>query len=143
MQPWYWLAGGLILLVLELVTPSGFFIMFFGLGAFTVGLLMAAGMMGGAWAQWLLFSVFSLVYLALFRRRVQARLEGRTEHVVDDLVGDLAVPQQRIEPGAVGPVEVRGSHWSARNDDPAPLGQGQRCRVVRVNGLELVVTAER
>ena len=143
MQSWHWLAGGLILLVLELVTPSGFFIMFFGLGAFTVGLLMAVGAIGGAWAQWLLFSVFSLVYLALFRRRVQARLERRPEHVVDSLVGDLAVPHQRIEPGAVGAVEVRGSRWSARNEDSAALDPGQRCRVIRVNGLELVVTAER
>ncbi len=34
-----WLAGGLVLLVIELVTPSGFFVMFFGLGALTVGML--------------------------------------------------------------------------------------------------------
>ena len=34
-----WLAGGLGLVVLELVTPSGFFILFFGLSALTVGVL--------------------------------------------------------------------------------------------------------
>jgi len=35
MEWWLWLAGGLALVVAELVTPSGFFIIFFGLGALT------------------------------------------------------------------------------------------------------------
>ena len=38
-----WLALGLVLLVIELATPSGFFVMFFGLGALTVGVLDAPG----------------------------------------------------------------------------------------------------
>ena len=41
-----WLAGGLVLLVIELVTPSGFFVMFFGLGALTVGVLERLGLAG-------------------------------------------------------------------------------------------------
>jgi membrane protein implicated in regulation of membrane protease activity len=39
MNWWLWLAGGLAVVVAELVTPSGFFIIFFGLGAVAVGVL--------------------------------------------------------------------------------------------------------
>ena len=44
MEWWMWLAGGLALVVAELATPSGFFIIFFGLGALTVGVLGGLGM---------------------------------------------------------------------------------------------------
>jgi membrane protein implicated in regulation of membrane protease activity len=138
---WHWLAGGLVLLVVELVTPSGFFIMFFGLGAMAVGLLMLGGLATSAVAQWLMFTALSLAFLFAFRGRVQRTLE-RPKIEIDQLVGDLAVPQQRIEAGAVGKVEVRGTGWSARNEGTAAIETGQRCRVVRVNGLELSVKPE-
>jgi len=35
---WMWLAGGLVLMVAELATPSGFYMLFFGVGAFGVAL---------------------------------------------------------------------------------------------------------
>ena len=40
MTPWMWIALGLVLAAIELATPSGFFIIFFGLGALIVGLLV-------------------------------------------------------------------------------------------------------
>lgn len=142
MESWHWLVGGLLLLVLELVTPSGFFIMFFGLGALTVGVLMVAGLVAGTALEWLLFTAFSLAYLGLFRRRVQQRLDQPPTDAVDSLVGDLAVPQQRIEPGEVGRVEVRGAGWTARNMGPHAVTPGQRCRVSAVIGLELAIVPE-
>jgi membrane protein implicated in regulation of membrane protease activity len=142
MEWWHWLAGGLLLLVLELVTPSGFFIMFFGIGALVVGALMIGGIVIGAPVQWLLFTVASLASLLLFRGRVLARLSPPPPPPVDSLIGDLAVPQQRIEAGATGRVEVRGSAWTARNESALAIEQGQRCRVVRINGLELGVQPE-
>ena len=53
MNWWLWLAGGLALVVAELVTPSGFFIIFFGLGALTVGVLATLEILTSGWAQWL------------------------------------------------------------------------------------------
>jgi inner membrane protein len=142
MDWWMWFAGGLALMVLELVTPSGFFIMFFGLGAMTVGLLSGTGLVGAEWAQWLLFTLLSLAYLLLFRGQLQKRFEPPPPPQIDSLVGVLAVPKSAIEPGAVGPVEVRGSTWSARNVAPASLAIGQRCTVVSVDGLLLAVRPE-
>lgn len=135
-----WLAGGLVLLVIELVTPSGFFVMFFGLGALTVGVLGSLDLAGPPWVQWLLFSALSLAYLLLFRRRLENRFERSP--AVDAIVGELALPRERMLPGAVGRAEMRGTGWTAQNDSPHTLEPGQRCRVVRVDGLLLGIQPE-
>lgn len=137
-----WLAGGLVLMVAELVTPSGFFIMFFGLGALTVGTLVRLGFAEAFWLQWLLFTAFSLGYLLLFREQLEHRFQVPPPPDVDSLVGVLAVPQGAIEPGEVGRVEVRGSSWSARNVAAVAIATGQRCTVVSVDGLLLAVRPE-
>ncbi len=137
-----WLAGGLVLLVIELVTPSGFFVMFFGLGALTVGVLARLDLVLQPWLQWLLFTAASLVYLLLFRGRLQARFESPPVQAVETLVGELAVPQERLLPGAVGRAETRGTGWTVRNDSQHTLEPGQRCRVVRIDGLLLGIVPE-
>lgn len=139
---WLWLAGGLVLMVAELATPSGFFIMFFGLGALTVGVIAGLGLVEAGWIQWLLFTLCSLGYVGLFRGQLQRRFQAPPPPDVDSLVGVLAVPQADIAPGAVGRVEVRGSAWSARNVATTPLAAGQRCTVVHVAGLLLAVRPE-
>ena len=137
-----WLAGGLVLMVIELATPSGFFIMFFGLGALTVGLLTRFGLAGPSWVEWLLFTALSVMYVLLFRNRLAQRLQLPQSVEVDSLVGELATPRERIAPGAVGRIELRGANWNARNDSPVMIEPGQRCRVVKVDGLLLFVKPE-
>ena len=61
---------------------------------------------------------------------------------VDSLVGGLAIVQERLLPGVVGSVEVRGSTWSARNTSTVTLDAGQRARVAAVDGLTLAVVPE-
>jgi membrane protein implicated in regulation of membrane protease activity len=61
---------------------------------------------------------------------------------VDSLIGVLAIVQERLLPGVVGRVEVRGSMWSARNTSSVTLDAGQRARVATVDGLTLGVVPE-
>ena len=53
---WHWFVFGLLLMLGELATPGGFYIIFFGIGAMLVGLLSAMELAGPSWVQWLLFS---------------------------------------------------------------------------------------
>ena len=62
---------------------------------------------------------------------------------VDSLVGDIAIPLEDIPPGAVGRAELRGTVWSARNQDAATLARGQRCKVVEVDRLMIFLKPER
>jgi hypothetical protein len=141
---WHWVVLGFVLAVLEILTPGGFFIMFFGVGAFIVGVLSLIGLGGPQWLQWLLFSAFSIVSLLLFRkpllRHVRATLPAAD--TVDKLEGAPVVALEDIAAGALGRAELRGSSWSARNAGPSPMARGDRGRVVRVDGLVLWIQRE-
>ncbi len=140
---WLWLAGGVALLVVEMVTPSGFFVMFFGIGALLTGVAAGAGLVSGPVAQWTLFTAASVLALLLFRRKIQARVEHTGPLLpVDSLVGEIAFPVAPMAPGSVGRVTLRGTTWDARNEGDTALGANQRSRVTRVSGLQLGVVAE-
>jgi membrane protein implicated in regulation of membrane protease activity len=142
MEWWMWLAAGLALVVAELATPGGFVIIFFGIAALVVGVLGILGAVTSVPLQFLLFSVLSVGSLAMLRKRLQSRLRTPSAANVDSLIGDLAIPQERLSPGVVGRVEVRGSTWSARNTSTVTLDPGQRARVAAVDGLTLAVIPE-
>ena len=143
MDWWVWLLIGLGLLGLELFTPGGFYVMFFGAGALVVGVLVGVGAGGPPWLQWLFFSVVSIVSLLLFRGRLRGMTKaGAPGRPVDTLEGEVATPLEDLAPGAVGKVELRGTAWTAHNADTRPLAKGQRCRVARVDGLTLWIQAE-
>ena len=137
-----WLAAGLALVVAELATPGGFVIIFFGIAALVVGVLALLGVVTSTPLQLLLFSVLSVGSLAILRARLQSTLRTPSSSAVDSLIGDLAIPQERLSPGVVGKVEVRGSSWSARNTSAVTLDAGQRARVAGVDGLTLTVIPE-
>jgi membrane protein implicated in regulation of membrane protease activity len=140
---WVWLLLGLGLLGVEVLTPGGFFVLFFGIGALVVGVLAGLGIGGPPWAQWLLFSVLSTVSLLLFRRRLLAWSAPRgTVTDVDTLTGEVATPLEDLAPGAIGKAELRGTVWTARNADSRPLAKGERSRVLRVDGLMLLLRGE-
>jgi inner membrane protein len=140
---WAWVLLGLGLLGLEVLTPGGFFVLFFGLAALAVGALAGLGVTGPAWLQWLLFSLLSVGSLVLFRRRLVARLRASGDGVMSGgLVGDVAILLDDLAPGSVGKAELRGTAWSVRHDGPQPLARGRRCRVERVEGLMLYVRPE-
>jgi membrane protein implicated in regulation of membrane protease activity len=136
-----WLAFGMVLLFIELTTPSGFFVLFFGLGALTVGLLAGLNVSGPAWVQWLVFTVTSLVYLLLFRKRLRGRVDT-SGAAIDTLVGELVIPRERIPPGEIRRADLRGTLWNARNDSPLDVESGQRCRVTGVDGLIVFIKPE-
>ena len=138
---WHWIAFGLVLAGLELFTPGGFFIVFFGVGALAVGVLSLLGVAGPLWVQWLLFSVLSVVSLAVFRKPLLDRMRSATSNTapVDPLVGEIATPVADIAPGAVGRAELRGTAWQARNLGTITAVRGQRCRVMRVDGLTVEI----
>ncbi len=141
---WHWAVIGIGLAVLELLTPGGFFIVFFGLGAFVVAVLMAAGLVEALWLQCLSFSVLSVVSLLLFRNPLLRwmRQRGGDGRAVDTMVGEVAIATETLAAGGVGRAELRGSTWQARNVGDGPVTLGARCRVVHVDGLVIWVQPE-
>jgi hypothetical protein len=139
---WLWVVLGLVLLVSEVFTPGGFFVLFFGLGALALGGLVAVDAAGPLWLQWLLFSVLSLASLALFRPPLMRWMQRGGPGRVDSLVGEVAVVLEDLAPGAVGKAELRGTSWTVRNGGARALQRGERARVDRVDGLMLGIRPE-
>jgi membrane protein implicated in regulation of membrane protease activity len=143
-MPWWgWVALGALLLAAELgAVDAEFYLVFLGLSALVVGALGLAGFAGPAWLQWLLFAALALVSLAFFRRQLYARLRRAGAELGEGVSGEWAVARDRIEPGALGRAELRGSLWSARNAGGLPIEAGQRVRVERVEGVLLQLRAD-
>ncbi len=139
---WQWVLLGLALSALELATPGGFYLIFFGISATLVGLASLAGFLVPAWFEWLAFSIGSVLMLLLFRRRLMQMTQPGAGDV-DSLVGETALPLETIRPGAIGRAELRGTIWSARNVHDGELARGQRARVERVDGLTIYLVPER
>jgi membrane protein implicated in regulation of membrane protease activity len=141
---WLWAALGLVLAAGEILTPGGFFVIFFGLAGLVVAALAAVGLADALWFQILLFSVFSILSLVLFRNPLLHWMARHTRQTaeVDSLVGETAVASSAMPPGGVGHAQLRGSTWNARNGSQAGVAVGGRCRVTRVEGLVIWIEPE-
>ena len=141
---WYWMLLGLVLLGAEMITPGGFYILFFGLAALVVGGLAGLGLVQAEWLQWLLFSGLAILSLLVFRGPLLAwiKTQGVETPAVDSMGGETAIPLEDLSPGDTGKAELRGTTWTAHNAGSALLKKNQRCKVERVEGLTLWITAE-
>jgi membrane protein implicated in regulation of membrane protease activity len=140
---WHWLVFGLFLVVVELAAAGGFYVIFFGIAAILVGLLSSVNAAGSVGVQLLLFSVLSVASLLLFRDSLVNRFQGDPQAPqIDQLVGEIGIVTEDLNPGGVGKVELRGTNWSARASTGALLPRGTRCRVTSVDGLTLSVEPE-
>jgi membrane protein implicated in regulation of membrane protease activity len=142
MSWWHWLVLGLVLVLLEMAASGGFYVIFFGVAAIVISGLHLFDIAGPIWFQLALFSILSVSALLFFRSPLLRLMQPESPADRDSPVGEIAIPQEDIPPGAVGRAELRGTVWSARNSSPVVLTRGQRCRVLRVDRLMLFLEAE-
>ena len=138
---WYWIVMGLVMAGAEMMLPSGFYLLFFGIAALAVGALAGLGVVETVWVEWLLFSVVAIVSLLLFRGPLLRMTKTSPPHVIDTMVGETAILLDDLAPEQTGQAELRGSTWSACNVGASPLAKGQRALVTGINGLMLKVRA--
>jgi membrane protein implicated in regulation of membrane protease activity len=140
---WHWLLLGLVLTALELAAAGGFYIIFFGIAAIIVSILVLLEIAGPLWFQLLLFSLLAIASLLFFRNPIMRRLNlSAGADNLDTLATETGSVIDAMPPGANGRVELRGTSWSARNIGTTSLSTGARCIVVREERLTLLVKAE-
>ena len=140
----FWLSLGLLLAVSEFVVP-GFVIIFFGAGALVTGLvkLLWSGLPDSF--ALLLFALFSLGSLLVFRRTwVGGKVlrDGNTKNegdVDETCIGRKVSVVEAIAPGKAGKVELNGANWTAEAEEP--LAAGAVAVVTERRGLTLFVKA--
>ena len=142
---WLWMLLGFALLAVEVFTPGAFYFFFFGVGAILVGALVGIDADVSVSLQWLLFSIFSVATLLLFRQKLVALLDSKNINArtgdLDSIVSEVMTLTEDLAPNATGKAEGRGSSWTVVNGGSEPLRKGQRCRVYQMEGLTLWVRA--
>lgn len=135
----FWLAAGIVLLIVEAATPTLVSI-WFALGAFAA--LIAAFAGAELWIQILLFLVVSGIALVVTRPLAKKYLD--TKHVAtnaDMVIGKEGVVTEEIDNlNAHGAASCMGKEWTARSLDDSVLAKGTKIRVHSIEGVKLIVT---
>jgi membrane protein implicated in regulation of membrane protease activity len=137
----FWVIFGLGLLAFEILTPGGFFTLFFGLAAFVVAALVGSGLLESGSGQWLVFAVLGAGLIGALRPMVRRRFETGTPKV-DQIVAQTAIALEDFDENGRGKVELRGTSWSGVFPGPGTVAKGDRLRVTKVDGLSLLVEKE-
>ncbi len=137
----FWFLFGIVCLLLEMLLP-GFFMFFFGLGAWCAALVALMPAVSFS-VQILVFLAASLALLAFLRARFKEMfqgsvLEGRLDGSAP-LENTLAEVVAEINPPAPGKVKCGGTFWQAVSDQP--LVKGAQVRVLARSNLTLTVEA--
>ncbi len=137
MQWWHWWILAAVLAALETVVP-GAVVIWFGVSAMVVGALVL--LMPIPWPlQWLLFGIFGVVALLLWRRLRNPESDSSEQPTLNHrgvhYIGQVYTLVEPIAAGQ-GKVKVGDSVWLAQGGD-APVGS--RVRVVGVDGTILKV----
>lgn len=135
---WHWLAIGLLLLIVEMVLPTGFVLLWVGVSALIVGALAWVLPALGWQFEFALFGVLSIVSILVYRRF--RRPPPETDQPTLNRRGASYVGRQftLVEPivNGVGRLRVDDSQWRITGTD---VPAGTQVRVVAVDGITFVV----
>ncbi len=134
-----WFIIGLGLFLLELVMP-GFFIFFFGLGAWVTALVCLIGD-PGINLQIIIFAVTSVLSLLGLRKIIQKKFfyskSDLSGDVEDEFTGKEAFAISDFGGQATGKVEFKGTQWKAESS--AEIKTGQRVMILQKDNFKLIV----
>ncbi len=133
---WYWIIGGIALVLAELVIPS-FFIVWFGLGALLVGLLALAFDLSLT-AQLATWTAASLAMVWLwFRVFKQSFVKTQVGTADGEVIGEIGLLVGAVAPFERGKVRFQrpvlgAEEWVCLAD--APIAAGERVKVIAIEG---------
>lgn len=133
-----WLALLIIFAVAEAATV-GLTSVWFALGS--LGALVCALAGGNIWLQLGIFIVLSLVCLVALRPLAKKYLNNRVEPTnADRVIGQEARVTQDIDNiQGTGAVTIGGVTWTARSEHDTPIPTGAMVRVLRIEGVKVMV----
>lgn len=133
-----WLALLIIFAVAEAATV-GLTSVWFAIGS--LGALVCALVGGNIWLQLGIFIVLSLVCLVALRPLAKKYLNNRVEPTnADRVIGQEARVTQDIDNiQGTGAVTIGGVTWTARSEHDTPIPAGAMVRVLRIEGVKVMV----
>jgi len=141
MNELFWLILGITLIFLELFIP-GLIVIFFGVSAILMAVLIYLGFITNIFYQFFLWSILSIIFV-LTLRRITIKFYPSSEKYQfskDSLERKKGIIVEEINPHVgSGRVKISGSYWKAISDDGTIIPVGKEIIVVRQDGLLLYV----
>ena len=134
---WHWMVLGVVLVLLELAIPA-FFVVWFGLGALIVGLVLVAAPASSLPIQLIVWIAASLAFVfawfKVFKVHVHRTRAGLSK---GQFAGEVGLVTREIKPFQKGQIRfqkpILGSEtWEAIADED--LAPGERVHVLSVEG---------
>ncbi|HPI52702.1 MAG TPA: NfeD family protein [Smithellaceae bacterium] len=132
-----WAVVGLVLLIAELVAAS-FILCFIGLGALVVALAAWLGLTPSFSSQLIVFTVSSLLLMALLRKTARKLFAGQAD-APPDYAGQKVPVVGAIPPGGEGTIRYRGSVWIAFSDAAETIPEGAVVQIEAIEGIRVKV----
>jgi membrane protein implicated in regulation of membrane protease activity len=140
MDAWIWLLGGIGLIVIEVMIPSGFFLLLLGLAALLVGTLVWLGIVGSWGSEVILFGIAAVILWSTLAEKLARSFSRRgVKSPQGQLEGAVVVVDGEIAAGARGLGTLWGSSWRLHNIDSVTLPAGSEAVVVASEGIGLQV----
>ena len=133
-----WMILGVVLLVIEIITPI-FSFLWFAIGSFIAGIAAFFGL-NLTW-QISLFSVVSVVLVA-FTRPIAKKLAGESPRKIhiDELEGSIGIVIEEINSKKrTGVVKASGEEWKAVSIDDDIIDVGEKVVVEKLEGTIVYV----
>ena len=142
---WHWIVLGLCLSIAELAVPA-FFIIWFGIGAIGVGLLLLIVPALSVATQLIVWAVVSSILVGIWFRYLRPRTMTAVGTSAANVTGEVGILVSDICPNSRGQVRfqkpVLGSDlWECYAD--ANIKAGERVRIVAVEGSFIKVEASK
>ncbi len=142
---WHWLVLGLLLTMAELALVS-FFVVWFGIAAAVVGLILLAAPTLALATQFLLWAVLSTALVLIWFRYLRPRTMTTVGTSAATVAGEIGILVADLTPDSRGQVRFQkpilgADLWEAYAD--AAIAAGERVRVVAVDGSYVKVEKAR
>ncbi len=133
---WIWLAGMIVFLIIEILSPT--FIFFpFAIGALAAALYTLASPEAYYW-QIGIFAIVSMIILP-FSRKLARRISREPPELsnIDRMIGGIALVTEAIDPDLGGKVRFEGEIWQARAEQP--IAAQTKVKILAVTGTRVQV----
>ena len=136
---WYWFALALVLVILEVMLGTSFFLLWIGVSAAAIGVILLVSP-GLAWEfQFLIFAVLSLACLIYWnfhlKHQVNTSDSPNLNRRTQQYIGRVVTLREPIVNGR-GKIQIDDSSWRVEGED---LPIGTAVKVVGVDGVVLKV----
>lgn len=136
-----WLVVGIVFSLAEMLY-SGFFLIWFAIGAFTA--LIASFFTDNILYQGIIFLIISLILLLTLTKHVAKKFSSHATIPmnIDSLIGKKGIVTQDIGKDNFenGLVKLDGEIWTAVSKDGYPIKKGSIVHIQEIKGVRLIVS---